>query len=108
MRKFRINRVIAASLILTLVAIAAIATPDNPPPQGQVESAKTTTDLLHNELFAALLKEFDETTPANANQGKRAISLIFNNSNRDIRLIGVVPPLLGGLNNLPSDAFEWR
>ena len=99
---------IAAAVLTTLLVVAGIAGSDNQPTTAEVESAKTTTTLLHNELFAALLKEFDETTPANANEGKRAISIIFNNSNRDIRLIGVVPPLLGGLNNFPSDSFEWR
>ena len=63
---------------------------------------------MHNEVFAALLQEFGETTPENAEQGKQAISLIFNNANRDIRLIGVFPPLQGGVNNLPSDSFERR
>ena len=82
--------------------------PDNPPSSEEVASAKTTSDLLHNELFGALLQEFGETTPENVEQGKQAISLIFNNANRDIRLIGIFPPLLGGLNDLPSDSFERK
>jgi len=59
-----------------------------------------------NELVAALFQEFDETTVANVEQGKLAISLIFNDANRDMRLVGTFAPLLGGNNDLPSDAFE--
>jgi hypothetical protein len=55
---------------------------------------------------AALFTEFDETTPDNVEQGKKAISLIFHNANRDMRLIGTFGPLLGGNNDLPNDAFE--
>jgi len=43
--------------------------------------------LLINELVAALFQEFNETTAANVEHGKQAISLIFNNANRDMRLI---------------------
>jgi hypothetical protein len=81
---------------------------DSPPSSEDVEFAKATSDLLHNELVAALFKEFDETTVNNAENGKQAISQIFNNSNRDIRLIGVFSPVLGGINDLPSDSFERR
>jgi hypothetical protein len=59
-----------------------------------------------NELLAALFKEFDETTPDNVAHGKQAISLIFNDTNRDMRLVGTFRPLLGKNNDLPSDAFE--
>ena len=38
--------------------------------------------------------------------GKQAISLIFNDLNRDIRLIGTFAPLLGGANDRPSGSFE--
>jgi hypothetical protein len=41
-------------------------------------------------------------------QGKQAISLIFHDANRDIRLIGNFGPLLGGNNNIPSDPFEQQ
>jgi hypothetical protein len=57
-------------------------------------------------LVAALFTEFDETILANVEHGKQAISLIFNDVNRDIRLVGTFDPLLGGDNDLPSDAFE--
>jgi hypothetical protein len=65
------------------------------------------SDLLLNELVAALFKEFDETTPQNVEQGKQAISLIFNDLNRDIRLVGTFDPL-GGENARPDGNFERR
>jgi hypothetical protein len=59
-----------------------------------------------NEILAALFQEFDETTPDNVHQGALAISLIFNDLNRDMRLVGTFGPLLGGRNDLPADKFE--
>jgi hypothetical protein len=38
--------------------------------------------------------------------GKQAISLVFNDHNRDMRLVGAFRPFLGGSNNRPSDTFE--
>lgn len=108
MRYLKMKSVIAGAVLLTLVGVAGYGSDFNSPPNDDVASAKTTSQLLHNELFAALIQEFNETTPANVEQGKKAISLIFNNSNRDIRLIGIFPPLQGGLNNLPSDSFERK
>ena len=108
MRYMNIKRVVALVVLLTAVGVASFGRTDNPPTDQEKESAKTTSDLMHNELFAALIQEFNETTPENVEEGKRAISLIFNNLNRDIRLIGIFPPLQGGLNNLPSDSFERR
>src|SRR6185369_8010896 len=58
------------------------------------------------ELLAALFKEFDETTPQNVDHGKQAISLIFNDLNRDMRLVGTFRPLLGKDNDRPNDSFE--
>jgi hypothetical protein len=81
---------------------------DDRPTPDEEAFARTTSDLLHRELFAALLQEFGETTPENVEQGKQAISLIFHNANRDIRLIGTFAPLLGGINNIPSDSFERK
>jgi hypothetical protein len=97
-------------LIMALIAASGLAASktydDNPPSSGQLEFAQRTSDLLVNELVAALFKEFDETTPDNVEEGKQAISLIFNNANRDMRLIGTFNPLLGGNNDLPNDVFE--
>jgi hypothetical protein len=103
--------VLFAIVIVGLVAVFGVtplakANNDRPPTEGQVEFAKTVSDLMLNELLAALGTEFDETTPENVEHGKQAISLVFNDHNRDMRLVGVFRPLLGGGNNRPSDPFE--
>ena len=96
-----------AGLIGTLgVATFAYADDDHPPSRGQIAFAQEVSDLLLNELFAALVTEFDETTPANVEEGKQAISLVFNDHNRNMRLVGSFRPLLGGANNRPDDRFE--
>jgi hypothetical protein len=92
----------------TLALSAGVAAHDREPSAGQVAFAQQVSDLMLNEVVAALFKEFDETTPANVPHGKQAISLIFNDLNRDMRLIGALPPLLGGRNDLASDRFERR
>lgn len=116
MRYMKIKRVIALVILLTVVGVASFGrsgnSPSNhdgnPPSSGEEAFAQKTSELLHNELIAALFQEFGETTPENVEQGKQAISLIFNNANRDMRLIGIFPPLQGGINNFPSDLFERR
>ena len=92
-----------ASLIVGMAAIP-FARGDQRPTQTQIDFAKGTAQLLQNEMIAALLKEFDETTTANAEQGKIAISLIFDNQNPAIRLIGTMSPLDPA--NAPRDKFE--
>jgi hypothetical protein len=77
---------------------------DKTPTPQQIEFAQETSDLMLNTLFAALTQEFNETTPANVEQGKQSISLIFNDENKDMRLVGTVAPLRK--NDLPSDKFE--
>ena len=57
-----------------------------------LDRAEEVSGLLINELVAALFQEFDETTPANVEHGKQAISIIFDNGNRNIRLIGTFEP----------------
>jgi len=79
---------------------------DKSPSAEQIAFATTVSDLMLNELLAALITEFDETTPENVEHGKQAISLIFNDLNRDMRLVGTFRPLLGGANDRPSDRFE--
>ncbi len=108
MRHMKMKRAIALMVLLAVAVVAGFGYADNFPSQEEIASAEKTGQLLHNELFAALIQEFNETTPENVAEGKQAISLIFNNSNRDIRLIGIFPPLQGGFNNLPSDSFERR
>jgi hypothetical protein len=100
--------------IATLVFVAALGSaipraqsPQNPPSNAEVAFATEVSDLLLNELLAALFQEFNETTPANVEHGKQAISLIFNDLNRDIRLIGTFDPL-GGEHSSPDGTFERR
>jgi hypothetical protein len=76
-----------------------------PPPQ-QVAIAQETSDLMLNTLFAALTQEFDETTAQNVEQGKQSISLIFNDQNKDMRLVGTVGPLQQ--SDRPRDNFEFQ
>jgi hypothetical protein len=107
MRHPKIKRAAALVVLVALAALVAVGHVNNDPPTPQQqEFAVQTADLLQREVFAALLQEFGETTPENVEQGKQAVSLIFHDANRDIRLIGNSQPLLGGNNNLPSDPFE--
>ncbi|HEX7317515.1 MAG TPA: hypothetical protein VF297_26680 [Pyrinomonadaceae bacterium] len=107
MRYPNIKRTAALVVLIAVAALVAYGRVNNDPPtNAQKEFAVQTADLLQNEVFAALLQEFGETTPENIEQGKRAVSLIFHDANRDIRLIGNAQPLLGGNNNIPSDQFE--
>jgi hypothetical protein len=96
----------AVLLALTLVGPQLAPAGDHPPSEKQIQFAKDVYGLMFNELVAALFKEFDETTPDNVKQGRLAISLIFNDANRNMRLVGTFKPLLGGDNDLPSDDFE--
>ena len=107
MRHLKLKQVVALLVLFAVAGIVAYGRVNNDPPTDQEkEFAVQTADLLQKEVFAALLQEFGETTPENIEQGKRAVSLIFHDANRDIRLIGNFSPLLGGNNNIPSDAFE--
>jgi hypothetical protein len=81
-----------------------IAHAESPPDPQQVQFSTQTSDLMLATLFAALLQEFAETTPANVEQGKKSISLIFNDANQDMRLVGVLQPLRA--NDVPQDSFE--
>ena len=99
---------ITATLLMAFV-LTPVASPqddDRPPSSTQIAFAQKVSDLMLNELLAALFKEFDETTPQNVDHGKQAISLIFNDLNRDMRLVGKFRPLLGKDNDRPNDGFE--
>src|SRR5262245_61764001 len=104
----KIKRVIVLVALLSVTGLAGFGYASDSPSNESIAFAQQTSDLMLNELKAALFQEFNETTSANVEHGKQAISLIFNDSNRDIRLIGIFPPLLGGANDLPSDSFEQR
>ena len=88
----------------TLLSTDTVALADNRPNQQQVQFAQRTSDLMLATLFAALLQEFAETTPANVEEGKKSISLIFNDRNDDMRLVGTFRPLRS--NDVPQDSFE--
>jgi hypothetical protein len=93
-----------AGLIVGLGAVAMARADNQRPTEANIEYAMGVAQLLQNEMIAALLQEFNETTAANASQGKVAIGLIFNDANRAIRLIGNLSPLDPG--NVPRDRFE--
>jgi hypothetical protein len=101
-----IGIVIAGYTAALGTSVVTYASDDETPSVGQIAFAKTVSDLMLNELVAALFTEFDETTPDNVEHGKQAISLIFNDINRNMRLIGAFRPLLGGSNDRPADGFE--
>jgi hypothetical protein len=108
MRYIKMKRAIALVALLSVAGVAVFGRADNSPSNEAIAFAQRTSDLMLNELLAALFTEFNETTTENVEEGKQAISLIFNDANRDMRLIGVFPPLQGGLNDLPSDSFERK
>ena len=99
--------VIIALLIALGGTVIARARQGGQPSDGEVAFAREVSDLLLNELVAALFQEFNETTPQHVEHGKQAISLIFNDLNRDIRLVGTFEPL-GGANAGPDGNFERR
>ena len=104
---FLIGAVITACL--SALGVAAIASANNDhqrPSSRQIAFAQEVSNLMVNELVAALFTEFNETTPDNVEHGKQAISLIFNDLNRDMRLVGTFGPLQGGANDRPADRFE--
>jgi len=77
---------------------------DAPPSAAQVAFAQRSSDLMVATIVAALLQEFAETTPANVEEGKHSISLIFDDRNDSMRLIGDQQPIRD--NDYPQDAFE--
>jgi hypothetical protein len=103
--RYGIAVIVLAATLGGTVAVRAIQ--GGPPAESEVAFAQEVSDLLLNELLAALFQEFGETNSTNVEQGKQAISLIFNDLNRDIRLVGTFSPL-GGDNNLPEGSFERR
>src|SRR5262249_19073588 len=99
MRIMKIKRVIALAVLLSVAGLTGLGYTYDSPSNEEVAFAQKTSDLMLNELLAALFQEFNETTPDNVEHGKQAISLIFNDANRDMRLIGIFPPLQGGFND---------
>src|SRR5262245_2569373 len=85
-------------------ALSVPAEDKKPPSAAEIASAKGTADLLQATVFGALLQEFSETTPQNVEEGKRSISLVFNDKNTNMRLVGTNEPLRD--NDVPRDTFE--
>lgn len=77
---------------------------DARPTATQVAFAERSADLMQATIIAALLQEFAETTPANVEEGKHSISLIFDDRNDSMRLIGDQQPIRD--NDYPQDSFE--
>jgi hypothetical protein len=108
----RLKRLVVAGLLVTgltglgLATVALARDGGRPPTDEQVAFAQRTGDLLQATLFAALTQEFDETTADNVEEGKLSISLVFNDHNKDMRLVGSFGPLQA--NNRPQDAFERK
>ena len=92
-------------LVASAFTIVGSAQGNNrPPSSAEIDFAVQTADLLQATLFGALLQEFAETTPANVEQGKRSIGLVFSDEHTNFRLVGTQEPLAD--NDVPSDAFE--
>lgn len=105
----RLKKLVSYGIFVVLLVIGFSFTPiarayDYPPPTQKIAFAQQTSDLMLSTLFAALTQEFDETTADNVEQGKQSISLIFNDHNKDMRLVGTVSPLRE--NDRPRDNFE--
>ena len=99
-----ITGAVAVAGACALGVVAEANQRDRSPTAAEVELARGTSDLMTNTVVAALLQEINETTPANVAQGNLSISLIFNDHNRDMRLVGTRGPL--SQNDLPADDFE--
>jgi hypothetical protein len=113
LKKMAIRGLIAAVLVIgfSLTVITnSYATPkrhaSKPPTTEQVAFAKRTYDLMFATVFAGLSQEFAETTKDNVQEGNQSISLIFNDANRDMRLIGDIDRIRA--TDQPSDPFEVR
>jgi len=97
---------VAAALgyCVTFTWLVTAVRADTAPSQAQIEFARRSSDLMLATLFAALLQEFAETTPANVEEGKHSISLIFHDRNENMRLVGELEPIRD--NDVPQDPFE--
>ena len=102
-RRFHVLSV-GVMLVFFATASRELMADPAPPPAAAAAFANDVADAMIDRLVALLFREFEVTTPANAHIGSAAISLIFNDRNDDMRLVGTVDPL--SANNNPGDAFE--
>jgi hypothetical protein len=102
----RLAALSVAGVLGVTLAIGAIAEAhhDDSPTQDEIDFAVGTSDLMVNTTVAALLQEINETTPQNAAQGSQSISLVFDDHNHNMRLVGTLDPLHA--NDRPEDHFE--
>jgi hypothetical protein len=105
LKKLAVYGILVTGLI-TRLGLTVSADDKTPPSNEQIAFAERTSDLLFATLFGALTQEFDETTLSNVAEGKRSISLVFNDRNEDMRLVGTLGPLQD--NDRPQDAFERK
>jgi hypothetical protein len=108
LKKLIIQAVIASVLVIGfgITAMTSQASSYNKPALNSpaVVYASETTNILQARLFAALTQEFAVTTAETAPKASDAISIIFNDKNHDMRLVGTVGPLRQ--NDYPEDNFE--
>jgi hypothetical protein len=103
------NPLLYLTLALGLSGIGAAATAqaggnNDPPTADAIAFAERTSDLMTATVVAALLQEIGETTPQNVHEGNLSISLIFDDSNPNMRLVGTLDPIRA--NDVPQDDFE--
>lgn len=107
MKHKRLTRIVDVAVVVGMCAFGVGAEAhrrDCTPTAAAIEFARETSDLMTNTVVAALLQEISETTPANVTKGNLSIGLIFNDHNRDMRLVGTLQPL--SHNDYPADGFE--
>lgn len=95
---------VALGYCVTFAWLVTTVRADAAPTQSQIAFAQRSSNLLLATLFAALLQEFAETTPANVEEGKQSISLVFHDRNENMRLVGELEPIRE--NDVPQDPFE--
>lgn len=76
----------------------------SPPDPDDEMFAIAVADAMVDRIVTLLFREFEVTTPDNADVGSAAISNIFHDDNDLMRLVGDVGPLQR--NNRPADRFE--
>jgi hypothetical protein len=103
-RRFRILAFAGVLLVFVATASREMTATPAPPSLAAIAFASDVADAMIDRLVALLFREFAVTTAENAHIGSAAISLIFNDRNDDMRLVGTVEPL--SANNNPGDAFE--
>src|SRR5262245_43256301 len=92
------------ALVCALPGLSSSVVADPPPAPEQDAVAVKVADALTERLFALLLNEFANTTPANSKVGTAAISLVFDDNQSSFRLVGDLAPL--GKTGRPQDDFE--